>query len=162
MAWSVGIRRRRDGERAGARADPAKCCPRRSDPSVHRAGTAALSGSVAGHQPVGLLQGLHDQCGLRALTRNVRIRAHTPRGSTRLDDHGGTKTMITSRTIWLGLLASFAALAAACVPAAAQQQQQKPNILFIMGDDIGWMQPSIYHRGLMVGETPNIDKIGHE
>ena len=38
----------------------------------------------------------------------------------------------------------------------------KPNILFIMGDDIGWMQPSIYHRGLMVGETPNIDRIGHE
>jgi arylsulfatase len=38
----------------------------------------------------------------------------------------------------------------------------KPNILFIMGDDIGWMQPSIYHRGLMVGETPNIDRIGRE
>ena len=38
----------------------------------------------------------------------------------------------------------------------------KPNILFIMGDDIGWMQPSIYHRGLMVGETPNIDRIGQE
>ena len=31
-----------------------------------------------------------------------------------------------------------------------------------MGDDIGWMQPSIYHQGLMVGETPNIDRIGHE
>src|SRR5262245_38917260 len=43
-----------------------------------------------------------------------------------------------------------------------QQQQQKPNILFIMGDDIGWMQTSIYHRGLMVGETPNIDRIGNE
>jgi arylsulfatase A-like enzyme len=39
---------------------------------------------------------------------------------------------------------------------------QKPNILFIMGDDIGWMQPSIYHRGLMVGKTPNIDRIGNE
>src|SRR5262249_45179013 len=39
---------------------------------------------------------------------------------------------------------------------------KKPNILFIMGDDIGWMQPSIYHRGLMVGETPNIDRIRHE
>jgi arylsulfatase A-like enzyme len=38
----------------------------------------------------------------------------------------------------------------------------KPNVLFIMGDDIGWMQPSIYHRGLMVGETPNIDRIGRE
>ena len=47
-------------------------------------------------------------------------------------------------------------------PAAAQQPAQKPNILFIMGDDIGLFQPSIYHRGLMVGETPNIDRIGNE
>ena len=39
---------------------------------------------------------------------------------------------------------------------------KKPNILFIMGDDIGWMQPSCYHRGLMVGETPNIDRIANE
>jgi len=39
---------------------------------------------------------------------------------------------------------------------------KQPNILFIMGDDIGWMQPGIYHRGLMVGETPNIDRIGKE
>ena len=31
-----------------------------------------------------------------------------------------------------------------------------------MGDDIGWMQPSVYHRGLMVGETPNIDRIAQE
>ena len=44
-------------------------------------------------------------------------------------------------------------------PAASGSQ---PNIMFIMGDDIGWMQPSIYHRGLMVGETPNIDRIGQE
>jgi hypothetical protein len=65
------------------------------------------------------------------------------------------------RSIWLGLLASIAAISAASTPAAAQQQQ-KPNILFIMGDDIGIMQPSIYHRGLMVGETPNIDRIGNE
>ncbi|MEK1890059.1 MAG: hypothetical protein AAAB35_21345, partial [Phyllobacterium sp.] len=47
-------------------------------------------------------------------------------------------------------------------PAQAQDAQTKPNILFIMGDDIGWMQPGIYHRGLMVGETPNIDRIGNE
>jgi arylsulfatase len=48
----------------------------------------------------------------------------------------------------------------ASTPAATQET--KPNILFIMGDDIGWMQPSIYHEGLAVGETPNIDRIGHE
>ena len=53
-------------------------------------------------------------------------------------------------------------LAAGPAPAQEKQKQAKPNILFIMGDDIGWMQPSIYHRGLMVGETPNIDRIGQE
>lgn len=52
------------------------------------------------------------------------------------------------------LLASTAAIHA--------QENRKPNILFIMGDDIGWMQPSIYHQGLAVGETPNIDRIGRE
>lgn len=55
------------------------------------------------------------------------------------------------------LFASLAVLATVAGPAAAAD---KPNIMFIMGDDIGWMQPSIYHRGLMVGETPNIDRIG--
>jgi arylsulfatase len=55
------------------------------------------------------------------------------------------------------------AMLAIVAPAAfAADAGNKPNILFIMGDDIGWMQPSIYHRGLMVGETPNIDRIGHE
>jgi arylsulfatase len=66
-----------------------------------------------------------------------------------------------TRKAWLGLLALCAAVSVAGAPAAAQPQQ-KPNILFIMGDDIGWMQPSIYHQGLMVGETPNIDRTGQE
>ena len=71
--------------------------------------------------------------------------------------------MKVSRKCRLGLLAGVAAVAMASSPATAQQQQQqRPNILFIMGDDIGFMQPSIYHRGLMVGETPNIDRIGNE
>ena len=56
-------------------------------------------------------------------------------------------------TVSVGLLGTAA-------PAAAQDK--KPNILFIMGDDIGWFQPSIYHQGLAVGETPNIDRIGNE
>jgi len=75
--------------------------------------------------------------------------------------------------ITLGLVTDAMAQQAPRTPQQAQpppvQQQQRqapqqarPNILFIMGDDIGWMQPSIYHRGLMVGETPNIDRIGRE
>ena len=57
--------------------------------------------------------------------------------------------MTLMRKLWPALLAFVAVGMVANLPAAAQQQQ-KPNILFIMGDDIGWMQPSIYHRGLMV------------
>lgn len=59
-------------------------------------------------------------------------------------------------------LALGAVVFGTAAPALAQGTEKKPNILFIMGDDIGWMQPSIYHRGLMVGETPNIDRIGNE
>jgi len=60
----------------------------------------------------------------------------------------------------LSLLIAAAAFFSAVAP--AQAQDKKPNILFIMGDDIGWMQPRCYHRGLMVGETPNIDRIANE
>jgi arylsulfatase len=33
-------------------------------------------------------------------------------------------------------------------------QQQKPNILVIMGDDVGWFNIAAYHRGVMSGKTP--------
>ena len=45
---------------------------------------------------------------------------------------------------------------------SAQAQDQKPNVLVIMGDDIGWYNPSIYNRGDMGYQTPNIDRVGHE
>jgi hypothetical protein len=74
--------------------------------------------------------------------------------------------MSVTRTLNLGhgLLALFAALIAAASTSASAQQppQQKPNILFIMGDDIGLMQVEAYHQGIMVGETPNIDRIARE
>jgi arylsulfatase len=65
------------------------------------------------------------------------------------------------RLLLLNLFVMFIAAGIAPHPASAQAQS-KPNIVFIMGDDIGLYQPSIYHRGLMVGETPNIDRIGNE
>ncbi len=45
------------------------------------------------------------------------------------------------------------------LPAAAQD---KPNILVIFGDDIGMYNISAYHRGMMGGRTPNIDRIANE
>jgi len=65
-----------------------------------------------------------------------------------------------TRMVWLGLLGVLASVIVASTPAAAQQQ--KPNILFIMADDIGLMQVGAYHRGWALGETPNIDRIGRE
>ncbi len=38
----------------------------------------------------------------------------------------------------------------------------KPNILIIWGDDIGWFNPSAYHRGIMGYKTPNIDRLARE
>jgi len=72
--------------------------------------------------------------------------------------------MSTNRSNLLAsAFASLVSLASFGMPHPAQAQEPaKPNILFVMGDDIGIMQPRIYHRGLMVGETPNIDRIGNE
>lgn len=68
----------------------------------------------------------------------------------------------TSRTRAIFTTIILAGGLAAHPAANVAHAQGKPNILFIMADDIGFMQPSIYHRGLMVGETPNIDRIGRE
>ncbi len=38
-----------------------------------------------------------------------------------------------------------------------QANGKKPNIVVIMGDDIGWFNIGAYHRGIMAGRTPNID-----
>jgi arylsulfatase A-like enzyme len=40
--------------------------------------------------------------------------------------------------------------------------EKKPNILVIMGDDIGWFNIGAYHRGIMSGKTPNLDKLAAE
>src|ERR1700758_4992176 len=40
--------------------------------------------------------------------------------------------------------------------------QKKPNIIMIMADDVGTWNLSAYHRGMMGGSTPNIDRIARE
>ena len=65
-----------------------------------------------------------------------------------------------AKNIWPSLLAVTAAAFTAGAPALAQQQ--KPNILVIMGDDIGYWNISAYNRGMMGYRTPNIDRIANE
>jgi arylsulfatase A-like enzyme len=45
---------------------------------------------------------------------------------------------------------------------ATAQTQDQPNILVIWGDDLGHDNISAYHRGMMGGSTPNIDRIANE
>ncbi|MGE0852935.1 MAG: arylsulfatase [Hyphomicrobiaceae bacterium] len=65
-------------------------------------------------------------------------------------------------------LVTTAALARTSVAQAQAQPRpstsagQRPNILIIWGDDVGIWNISSYHRGMMGGSTPNIDRIGRE
>ncbi len=54
------------------------------------------------------------------------------------------------------------ALCAAFVAVAALAQDKKTNIVFIMGDDVGMWNIGAYHRGMMAGRTPNLDKLAKE
>jgi len=64
------------------------------------------------------------------------------------------------RNILLGSLAAIT-VATVSMPATAQQQQ-KPNIVVIMGDDIGITNIGVYGQHMMAGKTPNLDKIAKE
>ena len=63
-------------------------------------------------------------------------------------------------------LAVYLLLMAVTNPTSAQSQpappQKQPNILFIMGDDVGMWNIGAYHRGMMAARTPNLDKIAKE
>jgi arylsulfatase A-like enzyme len=45
---------------------------------------------------------------------------------------------------------------------AAHAADTPPNIIFIMGDDIGWFNIGAYHQGIMASRTPNLDRLASE
>jgi arylsulfatase A-like enzyme len=65
------------------------------------------------------------------------------------------------KTFGAALLA-VAALSGSLCPAYAQGQTQRPNIVFIMGDDIGWANIGAYNQGIMAGRTPNLDQLASQ
>jgi arylsulfatase A-like enzyme len=60
------------------------------------------------------------------------------------------------------LITSALALPIAFGTANAQAPAKKPNILVIMGDDVGWFNVGAYHRGMMSGKTPNLDRLASQ
>src|SRR5262245_45836531 len=43
-----------------------------------------------------------------------------------------------------------------------KKDRKKPNIVFIMGDDVGMWNIGAYHRGLSSGKTPNLDRLASQ
>jgi arylsulfatase len=97
------------------------------------------------------------------MTTSSTTADHTTPGDT-------DERSVSRRNILLAgtALAAASAIGTATTSAVAQAQQaasgggRKPNILFIMGDDIGWFNVSAYNMGIMGYRTPNIDRIGRD
>jgi arylsulfatase len=60
------------------------------------------------------------------------------------------------------VVAAFFVVLVLAVSPSVSAQEKKPNILVIMGDDIGISNIGAYGRGLMAGRTPNLDKLAKE
>lgn len=67
-----------------------------------------------------------------------------------------------ARLVAMIAIGMFAAAWLGTSPAMAQRSGKKPNILFIMGDDVGWFNVGAYHQGIMSGKTPNLDKLASQ
>jgi len=72
-----------------------------------------------------------------------------------------SQSATSSTVVSLAAVLAVGLTSAAMIPSAVAQEQ-KPNVLFIMGDDIGWFNTGAYHRGMMAGRTPNLDKLAAE
>jgi arylsulfatase len=82
-------------------------------------------------------------------------------------DECDSKRALSRRNMLLAgtTLAAASALNSAAAVQTAQAQPApsgKPNILVIMGDDVGWFNVGAYHQGIMSGKTPNLDKLAAE
>src|SRR6478672_5245134 len=83
------------------------------------------------------------------------LRFPTPR-KTAWEGLGCARLAGVTMIICTAALLSFAAAA------QAQTAGKKPNILVIMGDDVGWFNIGAYHQGIMSGKTPNLDKLASQ
>jgi arylsulfatase A-like enzyme len=74
----------------------------------------------------------------------------------------GASSLVAATALTSEALAQAQKATPSAAPVAAPAAGSKPNILFIMGDDIGWFNVSAYNMGVMGYRTPNIDRIGRE
>ena len=84
----------------------------------------------------------------------------------KVEKNGGAPAGLKRRDLLLSgsslLAASVLSNAGITTSAQAQPSGKRPNILVIMGDDIGWNNLGSYHQGLMLNATPNLDRLASE
>jgi arylsulfatase len=69
---------------------------------------------------------------------------------------------LAAATATAGLGASLQSAVAQTQTQAAAPSGRPPNVLVIMGDDIGWSNIGVYNQGIMAGRTPNLDRMASE
>jgi len=67
-----------------------------------------------------------------------------------------------NRTKLSRLFTASLLLSAMALPFATHAADKAPNIVVIMGDDIGWSNIGVYNQGMMAGRTPNLDQLAAE
>lgn len=75
------------------------------------------------------------------------------------------KNIIRHKFLLAGLILSMVILSAVTKVIAQTQNTStgtQPNIIVIMGDDVGWFNIGAYNQGIMAGKTPNLDKLAAE
>src|SRR4051812_44835125 len=72
-------------------------------------------------------------------------------------------TRLHAHSVLTSLVALLVALLTCNAVVFAQRgPAKKPNIIFIMGDDVGWFNIGVYHQGIMSGKTPNLDALARQ
>jgi arylsulfatase A-like enzyme len=101
----------------------------------------------------------------RAMSKD-QMRGKSPDGMTQNSEGLKRRDLLLNGSSLLAASAlsgvGFATPAQAQQPPATSPAGQPPNIVFIMGDDIGWFNIGAYHRGIMASRTPNLDKLASE
>jgi arylsulfatase A-like enzyme len=102
--------------------------------------------------------GLGAMFGFVAATRDVTplSRAAAEAGAT---GRGADEPSCCSDGVARNVLLAQAGAERATAKAAPASSGKKPNVVFIMGDDIGWFNIGAYNRGMMAGKTPNLDRL---
>jgi arylsulfatase len=99
--------------------------------------------------------------GFVAATRDVAslLRAGVIAAETGVADQGVDKSSSCSEGVARTALLAHAGAETA---RAKTSSGKKPNIVVIMGDDVGWFNIGAYHQGIMAGRTPNLDRLAAE